>query len=306
LPVVRPRKAELVEPFASTIAADKQAALEEHRRLLYVGMTRAIDRLVVAGLEPKSGKLPPDSWHGTVGEALDRLDASEEQHDLWGSIRRYVTAGRPAKAEETAALAPAKPMAIPAWAVSSAPPEERPPRPLSPSSIAKDDVAAPPPSLAQRAAAQRGTWIHALLERLVDVAPDRRHALAERWLERSAGMTDGNERAAIAGQVCAILSSEEHAPLFGPGSLGEAPLAATLADGRVIAGTVDRLLVERDRVSVVDFKTGRVPSSEVEIPAAHRAQMEAYAAALKVIFPGRAVRPALLYTAGPRMFELPA
>ena len=50
--------------------------------------------------------------------------------------------------------------------------------------------------------------------------------------------------------------------LFGPGSLGEAPLAATLPDGRVIAGTVDRLLVEDDRVSVIDFKTGRVPATD--------------------------------------------
>ena len=53
VPVVRPRKAELVEPFAKTIAADKEAALEEHLRLLYVGMTRAIDRLVVAGPRTK-------------------------------------------------------------------------------------------------------------------------------------------------------------------------------------------------------------------------------------------------------------
>ena len=92
--------------------------------------------------------------------------------------------------------------------------------------------------------------------------------------------------------------------MFGPGSLGEAPLAATLSDGRVIAGTVDRLLVEKERVSVIDFKTGWAPQSEADIPAAHRAQMDAYAAALAVIFPGRAVRTALLYTAGPRLFEL--
>ena len=140
------------------------------------------------------------------------------------------------------------PIAIPAWANCPAPKEERPPRPLAPSAIAKDDVAAPPPSLAQRAAAQRGTWIHALLERLVEVAPDRRRSIAERWLEQSAGIADEAERSEVAGQVCSILSDPQFAPLFGPGSLAEAPIAATLPDGRVIAGTVDRLLVEESRV----------------------------------------------------------
>ena len=307
LPVIRPRKEEQVPPFTEVIAAGQRAALEEHWRLLYVALTRAIDRLVVAGLQPKSGKLPPNSWHGAMGEAFDRLEAREEQHPLWGSVRRFSTIGSASPKARTAAIEPAAlPIAIPDWARRAAPKEERPPRPLAPSAIAKDDVAAAPPGPAQREAAQRGIWIHALLERLVDVAPDQRRAAAERWLERSAGVSEAAQRTTITAQVCAILANPDYSALFGPGSLGEAPLAATLPDGRVIAGTVDRLLVEDDRVSVIDFKTGRVPPSAAEIPTAHRAQMEAYAAALALIFPGRAVRSALLYTAGPSLFELGA
>jgi ATP-dependent helicase/nuclease subunit A len=66
------------------------------------------------------------------------------------------------------------------------------------------------------------------------------------------------------------------------------------------------LLVDESRVSVVDFKTGRVPAAEAEIPTAHRNQMAAYVEALQVIFPDREVKAVLLYTAGPRLFELPA
>ena len=62
--------------------------------------------------------------------------------------------------------------------------------------------------------------------------------------------------------------------------------------------------IEESRVSVLDFKTGRVPDGPDRIPTAHRAQMEAYVAALGVIFPGHEVRAALLYTNGPRLFEL--
>jgi ATP-dependent helicase/nuclease subunit A len=155
-----------------------------------------------------------------------------------------------------------------------------------------------------RAAALRGTWIHQLLERLPAVEPDLRAAAAERWLERSAGVSDASVCAEIVSQVCGILSDRAFSRLFGPGSLGEAPLAATLPNGRVIAGTVDRLLVEQDRVSVIDFKTGRVPDRDADIPNAHRSQMDAYSSALRVIFPGREIRSALLYTAGPKLMQL--
>jgi ATP-dependent helicase/nuclease subunit A len=55
---------------------------------------------------------------------------------------------------------------------------------------------------------------------------------------------------------------------------------------------------------VIDFKTGWAPDADAQIPAAHRAQMAAYAEALSVIFPGRSIRSALLYTSAPRLFEL--
>jgi ATP-dependent helicase/nuclease subunit A len=153
-------------------------------------------------------------------------------------------------------------------------------------------------------AARRGTLIHQLLERLADVEVDERRERALDWLERSAGLTDPVQRSDMADQVCAVLSDLRLSSLFAPGSLGEAPLAATLPDGRVVAGTVDRLLIEDKRVLVLDFKTGRVPASESTIPIAHRAQMQAYVAALQVIFPEHDIRAALLYTTGPQLFEL--
>ena len=193
---------------------------------------------------------------------------------------------------------------MPDWARTPAPVESRPPRPLAPSALVEDREAAPAPSAEQRAAARRGILIHQLFERLPGVTADERPAAAMRWLERSAGIADVAERQALADVVCPILADPRFSALFGPGSLAEAPIAATLSDGRVVAGTVDRLLVEDDRVSVIDFKTGRVPAGPDRIPAAHSAQMAAYAEALAVIFPGRAIRSTLLYTAEPRLFEL--
>jgi ATP-dependent helicase/nuclease subunit A len=77
-----------------------------------------------------------------------------------------------------------------------------------------------------------------------------------------------------------------------------------LPDGRVIAGTVDRLLVEPRRVLVVDYKTGRAPERAEDIPASHRLQMQAYVQALSVIFPDRDIESALLYTASAQFFTV--
>jgi ATP-dependent helicase/nuclease subunit A len=307
-PLLRPKKDERCAPFEELILAQEKRDLEEHWRLLYVALTRAADRLIVAGVAPKPKKdgseaRPLNCWHVAVERAMAALDAASVDHGKWGVGLTY---GDPLAARRGTRMQKAAPAAspLPEWALTAAPREARPPRPLAPSAIATDDEAAPPPSDAMRAAALRGTWIHQLLERLPAVRVEDRSRLAERWLERSAGVSDAAVRSEIVEQVCRILSDPRFSALFGEASLGEAPLAATLPDGRVIAGTVDRLLVEEQRVAVIDFKTGRVPLADDQIPHAHRAQMQAYADALEVIFPGRRVTASLLYTAGPKLIEL--
>jgi ATP-dependent helicase/nuclease subunit A len=304
-PLLRPKKAERGPPFEQVIADQEQRDLEEHMRLLYVALTRAADRLIVSGVRPKERKdgadpRPANCWHRIVEQAMLPIASPGESHVAlrYGSESRGQA--RRTKQKVEVPVAP-----VPDWARQLAPPEARPPRPLAPSAIAVDDESAPPPSEAMRAAALRGTWIHQLLERLPAVEPAARPAVADRWLDRSAGLSEAAVRGEIVSQVCVILSDPRFSGLFGPGSLGEAPLAATLADGSVIAGTVDRLLVEDGRVSVIDFKTGRVPAGEADIPNAHRAQMAAYVEALRVIFPGRQVGASLLYTAGPKLIEVP-
>ena len=304
-PLLRPRKEERLPPFEEIIAAGEQRDQEEHLRLLYVALTRAADRLIVSGVRPKERKdgadpRPANCWHRIVEAAMTDIDAATAEGHV---ALRYGSDGRmPAKARRDKSHPP--PVVVPDWARQPAPVEDRPPRPLAPSAIAVDDERASPPSEKMRAAAQRGTWIHQLLERLPAVEPERRSDVADAWLERSAGVSDAAVRREIVDQVCGILSDPRFARLFEAGSLGEAPLAATLPDGRVIAGTVDRIRIDEASVSVIDFKTGRVPTNDGDVPNSHRAQMAAYVEALEVIFPGREISASLLYTAGPKLVEL--
>ena len=303
-PLLRPRKHEMVEPFATIAAEEKARDLEEHWRLLYVGLTRASERLVIAGVQP-ANRIAEDSWYTRTERALAARGAVWAANEHMGEIIDYRGAIPERALRPRAAKTRPNPPELPAWLAQPAPVEARPPRPLSPSALVEDAESAPPPSPAQREAARRGTLLHSLFERLPGVAPEQRHGAALRWLERSTDIVEHATREEIAAAACAIIANPRFADLFGEESLAEAPIAATLADGRVVAGTVDRLLVTAEAVRVIDFKTGRlVPEGSGSIPPSHRAQMQAYSEALGVIFPGRRIEAALLYTAGPKLIPL--
>lgn len=305
LPVFRPRKEQRSGVLAEAITTADARELAEHWRLFYVAATRAEERLEIAGsLGPRSKGVPSEnSWYAAAEAALAALGTAEREegprrsfagHDPQPPVR-----ARPSRTAETHIVA------LPDWAFQPAPIEARPPRPLAPSSVGEDDVSDPPPSAAMRTAAERGRLIHALFERLPALPPDRRATAADRWLSAVGQVADKTVRSELIETVMAVLDDPAHRDLFGTNSLGEAPISAIVPGGYVIAGTVDRLLVEPDRVRVIDFKTGRrVPLGINEVPVFHLRQMAAYAEALRVIFPGRRIEAALLYTAAPRLFDL--
>jgi ATP-dependent helicase/nuclease subunit A len=305
IPIFRPRKDELVEPLRSQVETRDRLEREEHHRLLYVAMTRAEERLFVGGaLGAGDSGAPTASWYQAVDSALAGLGAEWGDDPLWGRARIF---GDP-QARGPAPPRPAeRSLAEPLWLRRAAPEEARPPRPLAPSAPAEEEMADPPPSPALRAAALRGKLLHALFERLAEVPPEERFGRADNWLEHSAGVADIALRRELVEAACRIVGDPGHAELFGPEALAEAPIAAVLADGLVVSGTIDRLLVGDERILFADFKTGRkVPADADHVPAPHLRQMAAYAETLKAVFPGRRVEAKLLYTSGPRLIDLPA
>ncbi|WP_017670981.1 double-strand break repair helicase AddA [Blastomonas sp. AAP53] len=307
LPVYSLRKADRIGPLAQAHDAAREADMEEHWRLLYVAMTRAAERLYIGGTLGKRAKEPPaESWYAAIERSFADLGC-DWIDDGEGPCRRFGKGAVPVpRADEPVADSVPPLAAIPDWALTPAAPEQRPPTPLAPSSLGKDDVASPPiAGLEMARAAERGLIMHSLFERLPALPREDRHEAARRWLSRQHGITDRADADAIIDPVCTVIDHPDWADVFRADALAEAPIAAVVGPN-VVSGTVDRLLVEDDRVLVVDFKTGRRPPRSMEqLPVAHVRQMAAYVAALQLIFPGRAVQAGLLYTAIPQLFWLP-
>ena len=301
VPIVRPRKDECATIFRLLLDAASEAEKQEHWRLAYVGLTRAAERLVIGGVKPKRD-VPEGSWHAKAARAMQSIGAAPVDIEGWGSALVW-EGEKKSPPRGKAGKAAIEPIEIPKWLNEPAPQETRPPRPLAPSQVVEDRDAAPPPSPEMRDAARRGTLLHSLFERLPGVAQADRFSLAVKWLCRAGASQEAAQEMAEA--ACALVSNPDFADLFGSEALAEAPITATLADGRVIAGTVDRLCVGQNLIRVVDFKTGQgVPTALATVPPAHRAQMEAYREALEVIFPGKRIEASLLYTSGPRLIRV--
>ncbi len=303
----------LGEALSATAAARADELAREEARLLYVAMTRAEDCLVVTGAlsakdrDRDSGDfLPhPGSWWSRIDRAVAALGGEVTDAVAWPGPVRRLAGGTPAAS--AAAQPPPQPAAaLPAWALQPASPPSPLTRPLSPSRLVpQPPVEAPDVARAHRAA-QRGRLLHLLFERAGALAATDRAGALARLAARLAPDMPADERAAIVAEALAVLALPEMGPLFGPEALPEAMLAGRVGP-RLVAGRVDRLLVTDAGVRLLEFKTSRrVPAGAGAIHPGHLAQIAAYWALCRQIWPDRPVEAALLFTAGPRLFRLDA
>jgi ATP-dependent helicase/nuclease subunit A len=300
-----------------------QAALElakrkrdqEYRRLLYVAMTRAADRLYICGWQTK--RTPPQgNWHALVDAGLRdagavAFDFAEESFpgvtawDGEGLRLRHEQSGQPQRARR-AQHKPAAPTLLADWCWRPPAPEPTPPRPLAPSQPQGQEPPARSPLGDDRGAAfLRGRLVHRLLQSLPAVEPLWRVAAAQRFLALPVHGLTAADQQAILDETMAVLSHPEFAAIFGPGSVAEVPVVG-LIGGRALSGQIDRLVVEGQSVLIVDYKTIRpVPADLDAVSPLYFEQLAAYRAAIAAVFPDKEIRCALLWTDGPLLMPVP-
>ncbi|MDN5928351.1 MAG: double-strand break repair helicase AddA [Hyphomicrobiales bacterium] len=301
-----------------------EKAEEEYRRLLYVGMTRAEDRLIVCGYRGKRDP-HPGIWHNLVNVALAGApESSIRRHSAADTdVIRYQASGARIAATESTSEPEHRPSPPIFEQLRPLPKDfgEELPRPLSPSGasllIGETDGPEPPATVASALdkdavpsfAIERGLAMHRLLQTLPDLPEAGREAAARRYLARIGAGWREEDRARAWASVASILGDARFAPIFSHGSRAEVSVMGTLdirGRPRAISGKIDRLAISEREVLLVDYKTDRQPPAQAsDVPEAYLLQLSLYRALLQPIYPGRPVAAALLFTEAPRLVPLP-
>ena len=304
-------KAKDVAPVAAARERARAEGEEEYRRLLYVAMTRAIDRLVVCGAEGERAR-PPGCWWDLVANALQPVSIEEPADDGDGTVWRY----RPlaprtgnGNASRTAAVPDGE---TPDWLDRNAPAAPAHAIPLSPSRGYEGETTSVRTHHGNRIdrekAMARGVLMHRLLQCLPDIPRTARAAAAARHLAHAGKEFSAEERESLVGQVLRLLDDARFSALFSAGSRAEVPIVGRLAgDSITVSGQVDRLVVTADAVLIADYKTNRpAPKSVAEVPAPYVRQLALYRAVLSQLYPDKTIHAALLWTDTLDLMEVPA
>ena len=306
------RKAD--DPTAAAAARQEaqREASDEYRRLLYVAMTRAADRLIICGAEGERRR-PEGCWYDLIWEPLKPFLVEESDGDE--KIFRYRTAASPTgvpAAPATAAVEPDQ-TPFPAWLRQRETSQTTRNAPIAPSAAFDEDFAPAAQrgvsAAARRTALERGRIVHRLMQSLPDIPAERRADAVVRFLSRNARDFSDTEQGEIARQVTAILEDRRFAEIFRPGSRPEVPIVGRIprsgAEPIGVAGQVDRMSVTGDTVLIADYKTdSAIPQRPHDVPR-YVTQLALYRAVLGRLYPGKIVRAALIFSAGPVLLEIP-
>jgi len=306
------KKADDPKPVAAARAAMLAETEDEYRRLLYVAMTRAADRLIVGGCQPGNRNGIRDfCWYDLIKKGLSRsglVDKIIETDD--GKVTRFSRAEDVADAVGAAIATTVAREELPAW-LSAPVAEEAATDLLRPSGAGAETgrVRSAEPLAERSRALQRGTLVHRLLQSLPDLSAARRREAAKNHLARNAIGWSEADRTALAEQVLALIGDQRFAPVFADGSRAEVPIVGRLAlPGRppaLVSGQIDRLVVTADQVLIVDFKTNHAPPNRPEeAPRTYIRQLALYRAVLAKLYPQRSIRAALLWTESTELMEI--
>jgi len=289
-------------------------AEEEYRRLLYVAMTRAADRLIVCGY--RGVRLNNDTWHMMISSALSEEHPHVQKTTFsapdgeWDGMRWRVP--QVERSFERMDQAPKQVTieTVPPNLFHPLPPQKQLPRPLSPSGAGTiideeaDDLLVTSPLFSDPESNDRslekGRLIHRMLQALPDIPAEERAEAAKRYAERAARFWPAAERQVLIDSVLKLLQDQRLHAVFAVHAQAEISIMGTLTlEGReyAVSGRIDRLAVLSDSVVILDYKTNRVPpASEETIPFSHKAQLAIYREILKPLYPAMRIDCMLIYT----------
>jgi ATP-dependent helicase/nuclease subunit A len=326
LPLWRPHRDFAAPFYAAEHNAGRRRQLQEYRRLLYVALTRAQDRLYVCGWQtqrPRVREAP--SWHALCAAGWRGIAEPMPfdtrpwlgEHDGWCGEALRLSAAQtalPIRSRDRGFAAVAPSGKLPDWVTAPPPAEPTPPKPLFPSRPSGEEPAtlSPLAIAGGRDRFKHGLLVHRLLQSLPELPVAERAAAARDFLALPVHGLGADEQLEICAEVLTVLDAPDLAGLWGPQSRAEVPVVGLIPGAspgteHALAGQIDRLVVTPERVLIVDFKSVRpAPADESAVPALYLRQLAIYQTALGRIYRDRRVDCAILWTDGPVLMPIGA
>lgn len=305
-------------------ANQEELAEEEYRRLLYVGLTRAADRLVVCGYRGVR-ESQNATWHSLVKDGFERAapetiqEIQQEFGQLSWNIKRYsrdvgeriIDTPMPIEEIKSAIKRP-KCLDMPVKKSSTLP------RPLIPSGahtvIDDENVTSPLSSPFYKSDSfssnplEYGKAVHRLLQILPQMKPEDWKGQSLGYLKNALPNLSSEIYEEVADNLIDLLNDAEFAPLFHQGGASEFSIMGNIkvaGEDRMVSGRIDRIAVLEDKILIVDYKTNANPPTKLAgVPTSYINQMAIYRAVLQPLYPDKKIKAALLFTRAPHLITV--
>lgn len=282
---------------------EQEAQAEEYRRLLYVALTRAEDRLCLCGYAQKN-KPRENCWYDLCSRGLKKIGYLNDETLIYETRQQIEPkAVSHSEGKETNCELP------PMWLKEIPLPETplaKPYTPSKPDEIDEEDALFSPLLQVEDNRYRRGLIIHKLLQFLPDALTEDKKSVIREFLRQNASEFTKKQQEKIVEEVYALVSDSSFAPLFGDKSRAEVPIMGEV-DGKIISAQIDRLAFVGDEVWIVDFKTNRPAARTIkEVQNVYIKQLTVYRSLLERIYPRKSVKTFILWTDTAQIMQIDA
>lgn len=270
---------------------------EEYRRLLYVALTRAEDRLFICGYS-NTEDISAQSWYQLSHRCLTQIGVSDQ--DIYYTESPEIITKT--SSQTSICLSPTEQPGE--WINHPAPQENTLVKPYTPSKPEEDeDIDSSSPLLDNANFYRRGTIIHRLLQFLTYDHNQTKTLIGE-YLHKNAPDLSETQKQQIQTEVISLFQKEEFSVIFGPHSRAEVPIMGRI-DDKIISAQIDRLVVLSQKIMIIDFKTNRPAAKDLEqTPTAYKKQLSVYAELIGKIYPNKPIETYILWTNETRLMKV--
>lgn len=268
-----------------------EADFDEYRRLLYVALTRAEDRLYIAGFTSNKNA-NEDSWYTLLHDNLtSNVELTADDKRIVYEIAQE-NEFDDNKTSDTALVD-----TLPDLSFLFAPAESESPlaKPYTPSKNESDETELVASPLEEKGNFyRRGTAIHKLLQYIDILSDTDREEASFQFLAKQLPDFSTQDIHKIVLEVLELCRA--YPDIFATNSMAEVPIIGEV-DGKIISAKIDRLIIKEDKVIIVDYKTNRPAARTLaEVPDLYLKQLTAYKKLLEKLYPQKVVETYLLWT----------